>query len=328
MQNERNYPIISICIAVKNEEKYISRTLDGLLRQNYPKEKMEILLIDGESCDDTVKIAKTYQNKFKYFKILNNPKILSAAGWNIGIKESKSDIIAFLTGHIVMQKDYYSQLIKHLTPEVAGVGGNISPQGTNKRSIQISRAFKSRLGTGGAPYLSGKKTGYVDTITVACYWKKDLLSVGGHDETLVRGQDWDMNMRIVNGGRKLLYIHHLQAKFFVRDKLRSLWKRQYFAGLWKPYIGRKPTGNFLLRHFIPAVFTFIFSILLIMSFFHTSFMYLFLAFSGIYILTIIADNIKNRVPIIDYPIMIVIYFIIHFAYGLGFIIGLSKKYEK
>ena len=324
--NDKKYdlPFISICIAVKNEEKHIARTLDNLWAQDYPKEKMEVLLMDGNSTDKTVEIASTYKRKFGDFKIINNPGTLSACGWNLGVKEAKHEIIAFLTGHITMQEDYYSRLIQHLTPGIAGVGGNINPAGTNKRSNQISRAFKSKLGTGGAHYLSGKETKFVDTITVACYWKEDIVKVNGHDEKLVRGQDWDMNMRIVNGGRKLLFVHDLYANFYVRDRFSSLWKRQYYAGLWKPYIGKKPAGNFMLRHFVPALFALTFTALLLLSLFSKTMLLLFSILLGVYFLIILLDNVKNKIPLIDFPIMYFIYFIIHYAYGLGFILGIGK----
>ena len=52
------YPVVSIVIATYNSEKLLPRTLDAIRRQTYPKERIEILIIDGGSKDNTIKIAK------------------------------------------------------------------------------------------------------------------------------------------------------------------------------------------------------------------------------------------------------------------------------
>lgn len=317
--------MISVLMAVRNESNYIHKTLDYLLAQNYPKELLEIIVIDGNSSDNTIQIAETYREKFTHFKIIKNAKILSASGWNLGISVAKGNVISILSGHVSLPSNYYSNISKYLTPDIAGVGARAIPFGFNKRSNQISKAFQSQLGSGGATYIRGKKNRFAETISFGCYWKKDLQKIGGFDENIVRGQDWDLNMRLRREGRKLFFINDVTAKYFVRDKLSALWKRQFLAGFWKFYINRKSKHHFLLRHLIPAIFSLIFTILFVLCFINITFLFVFLAFLTVYLLVIACENIKSKIAIIDYPMMAVIYFILHYAYGLGLLLGVGKK---
>ena len=317
--------IRSVLSAVRNETDHIRQTLDSLHAQDYPKELLEIIIIDGNSSDDTIIIAETYRNKFKYFKIIENSDTLSAAGWNLGIKAAKGNVISILSGHVRLNNNYFSSLMKHLTPEIVGVGGKAIPWGYNKRSNQISKAFQTQLGSGGATYIRGDSNKFAETISFGCYWKKDLEQINGFDESIVRGQDWDMNMRLRKKGCKLLFVHDVIVKYLVRDSLTSLWKRQYLAGYWKLYINRKSKKYFLLRHIIPGIFTMFLTTLLFLCLFDITFLYVFGAFLAVYLLVIFYENLKSRISLIHYPIMVVIYFIIHYVYGLGILMGIRKK---
>ncbi|MDZ7822433.1 MAG: hypothetical protein U5N26_11880 [Candidatus Marinimicrobia bacterium] len=110
--------------------------------------------------------AKAFSGKFRRFRILQNPKGLSASGWNLGIASAEGEIISILSGHVILAKNYLSRLIRHLTPDVAGAGGRALPCGFNKRSEQISRAFRTRLGSGGATHIRGSTNRYAETISL------------------------------------------------------------------------------------------------------------------------------------------------------------------
>lgn len=58
--NSQNYPVVSIMIATFNSGKILSRTLDSLVSQSYPREKMDIMIVDGGSTDNTLELAEKY----------------------------------------------------------------------------------------------------------------------------------------------------------------------------------------------------------------------------------------------------------------------------
>src|SRR3989344_2956327 len=86
-------PFISIVIPCRNEEQFIGRCLESILANDYPKESFEVLIIDGDSEDNTRHIISKYATKEPYMRLLDNPGKMQNLALNIGIRNSKGDII-------------------------------------------------------------------------------------------------------------------------------------------------------------------------------------------------------------------------------------------
>ncbi|MBE7447189.1 MAG: glycosyltransferase [Planctomycetia bacterium] len=67
-------PLVSIIIPCRNEEKFISKCLDSIIAQDYPKDRIEVLVVDGKSNDKTRNVLKDYTDKYSFIKTLDNPK--------------------------------------------------------------------------------------------------------------------------------------------------------------------------------------------------------------------------------------------------------------
>ena len=65
---------VSIIIPVLNERKFIKRCLESILKNNYRKDLLEILIFDGGSNDGTYEILKEYEKKYEFIKLFHNPK--------------------------------------------------------------------------------------------------------------------------------------------------------------------------------------------------------------------------------------------------------------
>lgn len=99
-------PYISIVTPVYNSEKVISECLDSIVIQNYPKEKIEIILPDGGSKDKTIEIINSYKKDLNII-ICNNPLKTGEAGKSVGIEMAKGDIIAFIDSDNIMPDNNY-----------------------------------------------------------------------------------------------------------------------------------------------------------------------------------------------------------------------------
>ena len=97
-----------------NEEKFISTCLDSVIENDYDHEKMEIIIIDGLSKDRTRKIILDYQKNYSFITILDNPKKITPAALNIGIKNSSYDYIIRLDAHSKYPKDYFMLCFEYL----------------------------------------------------------------------------------------------------------------------------------------------------------------------------------------------------------------------
>ena len=90
IRDEKNNNLkVSIIIPCCDEEKYIGKCLDSLVDNNYPKDFIEIFVIDGMSEDNTREIIKRYIEKYPFIKLLNNSKRIVPTALNIGIKKAR-----------------------------------------------------------------------------------------------------------------------------------------------------------------------------------------------------------------------------------------------
>lgn len=92
-------PLVSIIIPCRNEEKFISKCLDSIIAQDYPKDRIEVLVVDGKSNDKTRNVLKDYTDKYSFIKTLDNPKKVTPVAMNVGIKVARGDYILILSSH-------------------------------------------------------------------------------------------------------------------------------------------------------------------------------------------------------------------------------------
>ncbi|MEX2033025.1 MAG: glycosyltransferase, partial [Candidatus Colwellbacteria bacterium] len=148
-----NQPLVSIIIPCRNEADFISRCLDSLLAQDYPKNKIEVLAIDGASTDGTRKIIESYTQKDGRIKLLDNPQKFTPVSLNIGIQNAKGDLITKTDAHTIYPPDYISKCVRYLdeykTDAVGGVTYNV-PAADSLSAKAITLVLGSPLGSGGA----------------------------------------------------------------------------------------------------------------------------------------------------------------------------------
>jgi glycosyltransferase involved in cell wall biosynthesis len=112
---------VSIVVPVFNGEETIEKCLKSLLDLNYPKNKLEIIVVDNNSQDKTPKIVRKFPVRFLFESIQS-----SFAARNKGIKNAKYEIIAFTDADCVAHKNWVKELIKKFKDsEVMGVSGKI-----------------------------------------------------------------------------------------------------------------------------------------------------------------------------------------------------------
>ena len=92
--------MLSVICPIYNEEEYINQCIESILMQDYPKNDLEILFVDGMSKDKTRDIVKEYSEKYPFIHLLDNPKKIVPCAMNIGIKASRGDIIIRLDAEL------------------------------------------------------------------------------------------------------------------------------------------------------------------------------------------------------------------------------------
>lgn len=109
-----NFPPVSIAIATLNSARLLPQCLESIMAQNYPRDKMEVLIIDGGSQDKTVEIAKA----FSVNRIIPNPLKTAEAAYAISIREAKNKIIAHIdSDNVLPSKDWLCRMVEPFEDE-------------------------------------------------------------------------------------------------------------------------------------------------------------------------------------------------------------------
>ncbi|MBO8130749.1 MAG: glycosyltransferase family 2 protein [Candidatus Marinimicrobia bacterium] len=323
-----NFPLISIVIAIRNEEKYIKKCLESCYNQTLSKRLYEILIIDGMSNDSTLSIVNNFVEKHKNLriKILSNTKKIQAVGWNIGIKNAKGKYIILLSGHAYLTIDYLEKcLMFHAKYDAPCIGGVVKLVGEDNKSKSIGAAFNSIIGSGNAKYWCGTKIEYVETLLFGMYKKEVIEEVGYIDENLVRGEDWELNYKIVKKFGKMLLIPEIKSFLYAKSNFKNLFKRQFIAGLWKPYIFKKHPKSILFRHLLPPIFTFATFLSIIISIIlKTPTITLSIIIPYLLVISSYSILLKIKDKSLSITYLIISFLIIHFTYGMGLILGIFK----
>jgi glycosyltransferase involved in cell wall biosynthesis len=89
----KKVPFVSIIIPCRNEKNFIANCLDSIISNDFPKDKLEVLVIDGISEDGTREIVKEYTQGYSFLMLLDNPKRIVPSALNIGVKSASGEII-------------------------------------------------------------------------------------------------------------------------------------------------------------------------------------------------------------------------------------------
>jgi len=327
-----NSPLISILIPIRNEAAYIQRCLEAVLAQDYPADRLEILIADGLSQDGTREILIELQEAHPLINVFDNPAGIVPTALNILIPEAKGEILIRVDGHCVIAPDYVSNCVTHLQEaQVDGVGGPMQSIGEDHNSKVIALAMSSKFGVGGSSFrtVSGK-TKLVDTVPFPAYAREIFDKVGLYDEELVRNQDDEYNYRIREAGGKILLASNVNSTYYSRGSLIKLWKQYFQYGFYKVRVLQKHPKQMSPRQFIPP--TFVFSLILgfLFSLIFPWGWLVFTALVGIYLLANLAASTliawrKGWKYLWPLPIA---FLTMHISYGSGFLWGLFKFWNR
>lgn len=319
---------ISILLPVRNEGTYLRRALDSVLAQDYPTEKIEILVVDGMSTDETRAIVAAYQQKVPRLLLLDNPGRIVPTGMNLAIPRAKGEILIRVDGHCEIASDYVSRCVAYLQRDQAdGVGGPMETIGETPLARLIAIAMSSPFGVGNSAFrtLTGK-TMPADTVPFPAYKRSVIEQAGGYDEELVRNQDDEYNYRLRELGYRILLAADVCSKYYSRSSLRSLWRQYFQYGYWKVRVLQKHPRQMSLRQFVPAALV---SALLgsgLLALVHPLGLLLLGLVAGSYLLAnLAASGYTAAQHGWKYlPLLPLAFAILHFSYGLGFLAGLVR----
>ena len=320
--------MLSVICPIYNEESRIEACILSILAQDYPKEDLEVLFVDGQSSDRTREIIAKYMQDYAFIRLLDNPKRIAPSALNIGIRASSGDIIMRLDAHAKYLDDYFSLLVNKLKQtEADNVGGVCRTLPAKDTAIcrAIAHAMSSPFGMGNSRFRIGTSHEmWVDTVPFGCFRRELFDKIGLVDEELVRNQDDEFNGRIVKNGGKILLLPQVVIDYFARDTISKTAKMFYQYGLFKPLVNKKLQRPTTLRQFFPPLF---FAGLIaggLLSVFSQTLMWIYVSVLILYVLCCFVFGRNGERVWPDILWMPITFATIHLSYGSGYWQGLWK----
>lgn len=321
---------VSVLIPAYNEAGYIVGSVESIVKQDYPPEKLEILVIDGRSKDATRALVQEMAARHSNVRLLDNPHRTVPFALNIGIRESRGEVIIIIGAHSLAAPDFVRKNVEVLQRTGADcVGGTIACVADSRAGEIIAAAMRSTFGIGDSTRRESQKEGYVTHLAFPCYPKHVFAKIGGFDEEMVKNQDDEFSFRLRKAGGRIYFAPEIQSYYYVRPSLLALWKQYFRYGLYKVRVFQKHPAQLSVRHFIPAGFVATLLLSLLLTFFSRFFAAIFLGVLALYLIAVLAASvfISKRYGFRYFFLLPPAFAALHFSYGSGFLCGLFKFFK-
>lgn len=247
--------LVSVIVPCRNEYNYIADFVSGALSQICEGWALELIIADGQSDDGTRDRLRQLAATESRLRWIDNPGRIVSTGLNLAIEEASGDIVVRMDVHTRYENDYIKECVRALQSTGAMcVGGPWVAEGHTPTQRAVAAAFQSRIGSGGAASRRRGFSGWVDTVYLGAWWRADLVTVGGFDETLVRNQDDELCLRIHRRGGRIWQSSAIRSVYVPRDSFAMLYRQFNQYGYWKIAVIRKHRLPASLRHVAPFAF--------------------------------------------------------------------------
>jgi cellulose synthase/poly-beta-1,6-N-acetylglucosamine synthase-like glycosyltransferase len=225
-------PTVTILIPAHNEENVIGKMLDKITKLSYPKNKLEVILIDDASSDATGKIGEAYAKSYGFIKVLHRESKVGGKGkagaLNAGLKGSKAEIVICFDADYVPNNEIITKLVeKFADPTVGAVQGRPvvlnEPQNIVTRLVALERIGGYRVDQeardvlGLIPQFGG---------TVGGFRRSIVESLGGFDESMLT-EDTDLTIQIYLAGYKIRYAGDAECYEEAVDTWKAYWRQRH-----------------------------------------------------------------------------------------------------
>ena len=321
--------MLSVICPIYNEEKYIAKCIDSILAQDYPKDDLEVIFVDGMSTDRTREIVAEYTAKYPFIRLIDNPERIVPPAMNKGILASKGDVIMRLDAHSTYASNYFSVLVKALNDYGAdNVGAVCRTDVLNNtpKALAIKEVLSNKFGVGNSTFRTGvDKVMEVDTVPFGC-WRRDVfVKYGLYDIRLVRNQDIELNKRILRGGGKILIVPDTYCTYLARENYKALAKNNFGNGKWNilTVFYTKQFDSLSIRHFIPLAFVLSLILPLLCSVIYWPIAFVALLSLLAYLGLVGAISAKLSISKnLNFRYLIASFIVLHVSYGWGSLVGL------
>ena len=320
---------VTAVVPCRNEETHIARCLESILANDYPGNRIEILVVDGMSEDRTRAIVLGYAERYDQVRLIDNPQKHIPAAMNVGIRNARGETIIKMDAHSTYQSSHIRLCVdyqeKYGAENVGGVWKMV-PGAESATAKAIVLGLGHRFGSGNAKIKVGlSEPTWSDSAAFGCF-KKELFSrIGLFDERLKSSSDMDMNLRIRAAGGRILLVPEIVVNYYADPTLKKFWKHNFADGVWTSYVMKFGSKAWSWRHWVPLAFVVSLLASFALAAFFRGFLWLGLGIAGCYAATSLAVSLQIALHERDLrhlSLLPEVFAVRHFAHGLGALFGL------
>lgn len=327
-------PGVSYVMPVLNEAGYLDAAVASILNQDYPGDT-ELILALGPSTDGTAGIVERLLTTDKRIRVVQNPGMDIPIGLNLAIAQSRHPVIVRVDAHTELAPGYTTRGIRALQRTgAASLGGIMVATGKPGFQAAVAHAYNSRFGLGGGAY-HGETAheGPAESAYMGIFRRDVLDQVGGFDETLRRGEDWELNYRLRTAGHTVWLDPQLRVSYWPRSTATKLARQFRATGIWRGELVRRLGRGNSVRFFAPPILVVNLVIALIFVPLHLTGIFsgllgwiTALAYVGplAYLALLIVAAVTATGSLADRVRFAVVLAIMHLSWGAGFIVGLVR----
>lgn len=312
---------------IRNEEKFIERSLGAVLAQDYPLDRLEVLVVDGLSDDGTREAVQQMLAGHPNTRLLDNPRRIVPTALNIGLAQARGEVIIRVDGHTIIEPDYVRLCVETLAATGADcVGGPMRAVGESPLGQAVALATSHPFGVGGARFHYAMEPQAVDTVYMGAWPRRAFAQVGHFDEEMVRNQDDEFSYRLRAAGGRIWLHPGIRSTYYARSTLRTLWRQYYQYGYWKVRVFQKVPGAAQPRHWAPPLFALAVVGGLPLALLIPIVRFPYLAGLVLYGVVNLAVSIRIAARegwrhLLRLPL---VFAVLHLAYGLGYWVGIGR----
>jgi succinoglycan biosynthesis protein ExoA len=246
---------ISIVVACRNEAAHIRGFLDSVLAQQMEGRSWEAIVADGMSGDGTAAVVEEYSARDPRIRLIANTGRIVSTGLNAAIGIARGRYILRMDAHTVYAADYSVRCVEALEESGAdNAGGPARTRAEGLRARAVAAAYHSPFSTGGARFHDPDYKGWVDTVPYGC-WRREVFDrIGLFDESLIRNQDDEFNLRLIRSGGRIWQDPRVRSWYSPRPAIGALFNQYFQYGFWKVVLIRKHRLPGSWRHLVPPLF--------------------------------------------------------------------------
>ncbi|WP_347401204.1 glycosyltransferase family 2 protein [Microbacterium esteraromaticum] len=324
---------VSFVMPVLNERDYLEHAVRSVLEQDV-NGPTELVLALGPSTDGTTELAQRLAAADTRVHLVDNPAAHIPVGLNAAIRASRYPTVIRVDAHSELSPGYARQALETLERTgAANVGGVMRADGRTPFQSAVARLYNSPVGLGGGAYHGSEREGEAESAYLGVMRREVLDEVGLFDESIRRGEDWELNLRIREAGHLVWFDPRLSVTYWPRENWWRLARQFRATGAWRGELVRRFGRSNGLRFFAPPALVLVTALALIV---------------GVLQLTGVLHGLPGvlasivYVPLIAYAVLVLVVALsghrglrerlwtlavlptMHFAWGLGFLAGVLR----